>query len=167
MKKSGFTLVELMIVVAVLGILAAIALPHFQDYQQQARQAAAKDTLRVLRSQFELYKIQHNGLAPGYILVGSTLSPVPDTSTLELQLVGTTATNGMASASRTPSQTYPLGPYLDRMPKNPFNGLTHIRYNSGDFVPDDASGWLYNRDSGQIRLNTSGTDPDGTPYIEY
>ena len=48
--KRAFTLVEILIVVALLGILAAIALPTFQDHIQQARESAAKDNLRILRN---------------------------------------------------------------------------------------------------------------------
>ena len=42
MNESGFTLVELMIVVAIIGILAAVAIPNFQRYQAKARQSEAK-----------------------------------------------------------------------------------------------------------------------------
>ena len=97
--KRGFTLIELMIVVSILGILAAIVLPHFQSHQQQARQAAAKDTLRSARGQIQLYKLEHNGLAPGFR--GTT--PIDAAVTLVNQFVGTTRLDGMASPSRTPS----------------------------------------------------------------
>ncbi|RKY11715.1 MAG: hypothetical protein DRP65_03460, partial [Planctomycetota bacterium] len=48
--KKAFSLVELLIVVAILGILAAIVVPEFQTYTQQAKEAAAKDNLRILRN---------------------------------------------------------------------------------------------------------------------
>ncbi|GAH74356.1 unnamed protein product, partial [marine sediment metagenome] len=64
--KKAFTLVEILIVVAILGILAAIVIPQFQAHSQEAKEAAAKDNLRILRNAIELYAVQHGGVPPGY-----------------------------------------------------------------------------------------------------
>jgi general secretion pathway protein G len=166
MKKRGFTLIELMIVVSILGILAAIVLPHFQDHQQQARRAAAKDTLRKVPTQIELYKLDHNGLAPGFLGTGQASD-----SMIINQFVGTSAPNGMATSSRVPAGQYVHGPYLDRMPVNPFNGKNKIRSISEATAFADAIdpnfGWLYKKETAEIRLSTPDSDPDNVLYIEY
>ncbi len=53
--QKGFTLIELMIVVAIIGILAAIAIPNFLNYQCKARQSEAKSTLGNIRTMQEAY----------------------------------------------------------------------------------------------------------------
>jgi prepilin-type N-terminal cleavage/methylation domain-containing protein len=63
--ERAFSLVELMIVVAVLGILAAIVVPQFQRHSTQAKEAVAKDSLRLLRGAIELYTARHGGRPTG------------------------------------------------------------------------------------------------------
>ncbi len=57
--KSGFTLVEILIVVVILGILAAIVIPQFTSASTEAKQSALVSNLQSVRSQIELYKIHH------------------------------------------------------------------------------------------------------------
>ncbi len=49
-KQEGFTLIELMIVVAIIGILAAIAIPNFLQYQMKSRQSEAKTNLGAIKT---------------------------------------------------------------------------------------------------------------------
>src|SRR6185503_3199509 len=64
-RKGGFTLVEILIVVIILGILAAIVIPQFTSASQDARKNSLTSQLQTLRSQIELYKLQHLDQLPG------------------------------------------------------------------------------------------------------
>jgi len=55
MQSKGFTLIELMIVVAIIGILAAIAIPNYLDYQMKAKTSEAKSNIGAIRTAEEAY----------------------------------------------------------------------------------------------------------------
>ncbi|MFA9480193.1 type II secretion system protein [Phycisphaerales bacterium AB-hyl4] len=60
MAAKGFTLVEILIVVVILGILAAIVIPQFTRASESAQAASVASQLQTIRSQVELYQVQHN-----------------------------------------------------------------------------------------------------------
>jgi type IV pilus assembly protein PilE len=70
----GFSLVELMIVVAIIGVLAAMSLPVFRDYQVSSVRAAAKAALLDIASRQEQYLIQNRAYASSLSALGYTLS---------------------------------------------------------------------------------------------
>ena len=59
-KEKGFTLIELMIVVAILGILAAIAIPNFMRFQAKSRQSEAKTNLGAIGTTAESYRAEQD-----------------------------------------------------------------------------------------------------------
>jgi len=63
-KSKAFTLVEILIVVIILGILAAIVIPQFTNASQDARKSSLVSQLQTLRSQIELFKLQHGDTLP-------------------------------------------------------------------------------------------------------
>src|SRR4051812_44835541 len=102
-NKGGFTLVEILIVVIILGILAAIVIPQFTSASQDARKNSLTSQLQTLRSQVELYKLQHLDKRPTGLSASTT-----DWTQL------TTKTDSAGSTGTTAS--YPFGPYLQAVP---------------------------------------------------
>lgn len=63
-NKKGFTLIELMIVVAIIGILAAIAIPKFADLINKSKEGATKGALSSVRSAIQVYYGDNEGWFP-------------------------------------------------------------------------------------------------------
>jgi type IV pilus assembly protein PilA len=75
MHSKGFTLIELMIVVAIIGILAAIAIPNYMNYQCKAKQSEAKTNLGAIRTSQEAFRAEHDAYttnlnATGFVIEG-------------------------------------------------------------------------------------------------
>jgi len=123
-KKSGFTLVEILIVVIILGILAAIVIPQFTNASQDARKSSTSSLLQTLRSQVELYKLQHGDTLPA--------------------LINATPATGWATLTSTSTyNSTTFGPYLQQMPKNPLNALSTVIQGTTGGTPSAAAGFIY------------------------
>jgi type IV pilus assembly protein PilA len=73
-NKKGFTLIELMIVVAIIGILAAIAIPNFMNYQCKAKQSEAKSSLGNIRTMQEAYRAEYDTYGAGLGPIGFSIN---------------------------------------------------------------------------------------------
>jgi len=160
--RGGFTLVEILIVVLILAILAAIVVPSLSHISHDAREAMLKDDLRFMRSALTLYRAQHKEQPVGTV-GGST----PDFPTLLAQF--TTYSDGQGNTSTTATPVYQYGPYLGSIPKNPLSDKNDVLVVTGGSLPapDDSTGWIYNATTQEFIANLSALDTNGTPYVNY
>ena len=137
--KSGFTLVEILIVVVILGILAAIVIPQFTEASTEAKTSSLCTDLQTMRSQIELYKIQHNDDLPG-----------DGGATLIEALTGQTEVDGDVWAAGTV-----YGPYVQKIPTNQFNDLATIREEDVAVSTAGANthGWVFNTTTGAFQAD--------------
>ncbi len=132
MKRLAFTLVELLIVVIILGILAAVVVPQFSDASSDAQLSSLTTNLQTIRGQIELYKIQHN-------------STYPKMAKFTAQMTEGTDVAGDGGTD--------FGPYLQTIPNNPFNNLNDLAA-----TLTGLTGWMYDEDSGEFRANDGAHD---------
>jgi len=148
--KSGFTLVEILIVVVILGILAAIVIPQFTNASTEAKTNSLMSNLQSIRSQIQLYKVQHN-------------DDLPTDGGLTFTVAMTTKTeiSGIASDGEATNGEY--GPYLQQIPKNPFTDSSTITTGVVSPVVGVAGGgWYFNTSTGAFNAYDDGTCTDGT-----
>jgi len=148
--KSGFTLVEILIVVCILGILAAIVIPQYSESSTHAKFSSLCTDLHTLRSQIELYKIQHNGFPPSF-------------ANFVAQMTTYTDIDGNTNAAKTVVFYY--GPYMQKVPVNQFNnrfdatGIHGLLDNTGT-IGDNVGSWEYYEATGVINADDN-YDNDG------
>ncbi len=149
-QRPGFTLIELMIVVAIIGILAAVAVPKFADLLRKSQEGATKGSLGALRSALSIYYSDMEGWYP----------------------------SGSFSSNSTVLSATLVPKYINKIPKvkvpdyhaatsNVFNHQT-IRYHG-----HDGYGWIfdgrniYDSEWGTLWVSCSHTDTKGTGWTFY
>jgi general secretion pathway protein G len=151
-RIQGFTLVEILIVVVILGILAAIVIPQFSTASDAARASSTLSQLQTVRSQLELYKTQHKGSYPALADMWTNLIEASDV-------------DGATNGTNQPDAAHPFGAYLQKEPLNPFMVSKTLAA-----APADGVGWQYNELTGEIKMvlpATANPDALGLDATEY
>ena len=157
--RRGFTLVEILIVVIILGILAAIVIPQFTNASEDARKSNMTSQLQTLRSQVELYKLQHRDQPPDLSENWDVMLKCTDDA-------GNVKTTDPANV---PDETFKFGPYMQAAPVNPLTGSsTGVAGETTLGTPTTSTGWIYNSQTGELKGVSKGgaaTDDGNEPSI--
>ena len=165
--RTGFTLVEILIVVVILAILAVVALPKFSNASASARAVMLKDDLRLMRSQLMVFKAQHRGVSAGYPNCDPAQSPTEAALAAHITL----ASDAEGETAPIGTLGYRYGPYMRAMPENPVNGKTSVLLiaDGAEFpnAPQDQHGWIYQPSTLTFKADISGTDESGQAFFDY
>ena len=140
-NRHAFTLVEILIVVIILGILAAIVIPSFTNASTDSRRVSLVRQLHTLRSQIQLYIVEHEAL-PGSLAANSWIDLTERHADAKGRL---------------------RGPYLPSPPRNSLNQFTDVLVvdvdpTFGDAVGGENIGFVYNQTSGSVWATNSTGD---------
>lgn len=169
--SAAFSMIELVIVIVIIGVVAAIAIPRMGSAAETARANALTGSLSVLNKAAEMYMAEHDGRTPAHNAEGAVDPSIAD---FVRRLLGRTRADGTVDPNG------PFGPYLRAMPVNPYNrriavridgvaagaGLAGWRFDSarGEFAPDDADG-LELVASGKRRLTAAAAEGDSVTAL--
>jgi prepilin-type N-terminal cleavage/methylation domain-containing protein len=143
-RQRGFTLIEVLIVVALIAVLAAAVVPKFSTSTKDATEAALEYNMKVLRARIQAYEAHHFGDFP--TIQGNDLP----------QLTGTTNVYGEIGPA---GDDYPYGPYIkESLPVNPFDQSRKVTAVPVAGQKPTASvgslgGWLYDQSNGAVWPN--------------
>ena len=158
--RTAFTLIEILIVVMILGILAAIVIPQFTNASKEARQASLVSVVQSLRSQVALYKLQHNDNLPGFVSTGAVAlvsgepavaGDPPAADSFWGQMVLFTDITGKTKATKDTMNGFVYGPYMQSVAVNALTNGSTVKDGAAatagaDFVYDFAG----NAGSGKV-----------------
>jgi len=139
-ERRGFTVMEVFMVIVILCIVAAVAVPRLSHAAAQNRTSDMVGKLHLVRSQIELYKAQHANLLPGQKIVGGDITQA-----------------GFIAAMTTRSAVDGYGPYLEEMPQNPFvdgdaaDDITCVNDADAICTGAEGTGWWLNAATGEFR----------------
>jgi len=143
--KTGLTMVEILIVVVILGLIAAVVIPQFTEASRDAKISTLAAGLQTMRSQLELYKIHHKDILPGQMVLGGDITPA----------------NFITALTTEGADGY--GPYIKKIPSNPFvrpgvadDSITFVNDATVSCPGDDSSAWWINAATGEFHANTLG-----------
>ena len=167
-KEAGFTLIEMLIVVIVLGILAMIIIPQINVSTGEARLSTMRTNLSTIRNAIELYYHQHNNTYPGAVAATdgtTTPASAADACTAFIdQLRMYSELSGRARGDRSTLTAPIFGPYIKTatLPQNPYNesnavtcDITTVDVTARLAVPADGTGWRYYVQTGVFIANDS------------
>ena len=166
-KEAGFTLIEMLIVVIVLGILAMIIIPQINVPTGEARLSTMRSNLGTIRNAIELYYHQHNNVYPGTVATDGTTVPATPAAACAAfidQLRMYSELSGRALGDRSTLTAPIFGPYIKSatLPQNPFNessavtcDITTTDVTTRLAVPADGTGWRYYVRTGVFIANNS------------
>jgi len=147
-RTPGFSIIELLIVITMLAILAAIAVPRLLDASEDASTTALTTDLQMLRRQITLYKSQHGERGPHLDENGQT-----DSANLVRRLRERTTAAGKLD------DTGPFGPYMKSWPANPYADPSickAVAFGTQTQPPrDGTTGWYYNTNTCVISANST------------
>jgi len=151
--SRAFSMIELVIVVVIIGIIAAIAIPRFEGMTDKARGQRLIADLSTLQKAAELYQAEHLGVNVGKASSGTAV----DADTLALRLTGHTDEGGSVAANGI------FGPYVRAVPVNTMNDLATIRVD-GAAPGAGTHGWRFSTATGNFAADTvfEVTLPDGS-----
>ena len=168
--RKAFTLVELLVVIIIIGILAAVAIPQFGTSSAQAKESALKENLRLLRSSIDKYHVDHASVYPGIIATHRATAagaPAAHASTAAAFLAQMTVySDAVGNTCAEKSSSFPYGPYVKRkIPDNPLPAATATGDPDGITVTTDTTpvavdgtptvGWKYSNARGELIANNA------------
>jgi len=164
----AFSLVELVIVIVILGIIAAVAIPRISSGSRNAGESALRADLASLRNAIDWYYGEHNNKFPAQVGDG-TNAAVTEAAFIN-QLTMYSDATGSVSANKDP--LFPYGPYIrgdfPRLPLGDNKGQATVTVvnlaTPLAATPADGNGWVYNTQTGEIIANADDAANDGTTY---
>lgn len=165
-NQSGFTLIEMLVVVIILGILAMIIVPQITVSTEDARRTTLQQNLGIMRNAIETYAAQHRNRYPGVYSEtdGTTLTTTDAEAKTAMLAQMTQFTNLNGQVQATKDTTFKYGPYIktSTLPNNPYNDSTDVLV---DFDQNDITvarapagageGWQYFAPIGVFFANDS------------